>query len=468
MSAIFHIEDAVIYRFQQKVLGPFSYTFEKDLNYMISGLNGAGKSSFLQAIKGRLPLRSGKIEFFINDQNDIYKWKRRHLQLVSFADNTREFLNIQRYYQQRFHAFDTDDFTIEEYLVQDGFDHKNPQHINIVNKSGLTDLLKVNRIKLSSGQSRKYLIVKALLKSPKILLLDNPYVGLDKENRLLINNLIDELSRSIDIQFIIAGQYTELPKTVKHIINLGKTPSHDDPLIIPDCLLSYFNETSHWPEYSTVLELQDVTVSYADKAILNKLNWKILKGHKCSILGKNGSGKSTVIGLIAADHPQAYKNDVSLFGKRRSNRDSIWDIKKNIGLVSSELHAYFHDPGMSCFSIVKQGLYETIYNNAVFSKVQEQTIHALFQYFDLPNSKNKIFNQCSTGEQRLVLFLRALVKNPPLLLLDEPFQVLDSRQVSRAKYLLEEVLSAQHTMIFITHFQHEIPNSVTFKMDLEE
>lgn len=467
LSVIFQIHTAVIYRFQHKVFGPFSFSFEKDVNYMITGLNGVGKTSFLKMIKGSLPLRSGKIEFHIDDPDEIYEWKRKHIGLVSFADMNREFLNKQRYYQQRFHAFDTDDFTVEEYLTKDGYDRNNGHHRSIIEKCGLIDLLAVERIKLSSGQTRKYLIAKAILKQPKILLLDNPYVGLDTQNRTLLNRLIDDLSTTTDIQFILSGQFTDLPKTIGEIIEFGRGIAVDQQKTIPENIYSYFKNISHWPVFSSVLELQNVNVEYEEKSILQDLNWSVNKGDKWSLFGQNGSGKSTLIGLIAADHPQAYKNNISLFGARRSNRDSIWDIKKNIALISSELHAYFHDPEMSCFSIVKQGLYETIYNNAAFTKIQEEAINALFNYFNIISIQEKPFNQCSTGEQRLILFLRTLIKNPPLLLLDEPFQGLDKVQVNRAKYLLEQILTPAHTMIFITHFEHEIPNTVDNNLDLD-
>jgi len=460
MPPIIQIQDAVIYRFQQKVLGPVSYSFEKGVNYMLSGHNGVGKTSLLQAIKGIVPLRSGSINFLIDNKHDIYEWKRQNIVLVSFADTDREFLNKQRYYQQRFHAFDTDDFTVEEYLTRDGFNNKNSYHHSIIENCGLQHLMSVNRIKLSSGQSRKFLIARALLKEPAILLLDNPYVGLDKENRQVLNNLIDELTGRAGIQFIMAGQYTLLPKSVEHIFELKFEECKNDRNNIPDCLVHYFAEIAHWPTFNTVLDLHNINVSYTDKSILYNLRWTIKKGDKWSLIGQNGSGKSTLIGLIAADHPQAYKNDVSLFDEKRSHKDSIWDIKRNIGLVSSELHSYFHDPQMSCFSIVKQGLYETIYNNKSFSKTQENAIHSLFTYFRITHFKHKLFQYCSTGEQRLILFLRAIIKNPPLLLLDEPFQVLDTIQVERAKHLLEHILTPHHTLIFITHFTHEIPDNV--------
>lgn len=468
MSTSIHIEDAVIYRFQEKVFGPLSLTLEAGQNYCISGHNGSGKTSLLKAIKGILPLRAGRITFKKagRELESIFEWKRQFVAFVSFEDSDRDFLNTERYYQQRFHAFDSDDFTVEEYLVKEGFDRQNPKHLSIINKCGLDSLLHVDRIKLSSGQSRKYLIAKALLTRPKVLLLDNPYVGLDAKHRQSLNQLIDTLSEDQSIQFILAGQHTELPLSISKSIDIGKNMGTNNDKDIPASLLKYYAQIDHWPSFSNVLQINKGNIAYNQKTILESLNWEVKRGEKWAVIGDNGSGKSTLIGLIAADHPQVYKNTVRLFDNPRTHRDSIWDIKKHIGFSSSELHAYFHDPEMTCQSIVRDGLHETIYNRKIVTGQQQLAIDSLFQYFEIEYLFNRKFLHCSTGEQRLILFLRALIKNPPLFLLDEPFQCLDPRQVNRAKQLLETVLTPDHSLIFISHFAHEIPETIELKMQL--
>ncbi len=470
MSVTIHIKDAVIFRFQQKVLGPFSTRLEAGLNYIITGQNGSGKTSLLKALKGILPLRTGSISFQrdVSDQTSIFDWKRKFVAFVSFDDSNRDFLNTERYYQQRFHAFDSDDFTVEEYLVKENYNPIDPGHQAIIEKCGIGSLLKVNRIKLSSGQTRKYLIAKALLKQPKILLLDNPYVGLDALHRKSLNDLIDDLSQDGRIQFILAGQHTDLPKSIAKQICLDRHEGLDRGIQVPQSLTDYYAQINHWPAFRDALNVQNSTIAYHDKTILKSLNWQVKRGEKWAVIGDNGSGKSTLIGLIAADHPQVYKNTVKLFDKQRTPRDSIWDIKKHVGFSSSELHAYFHDPEMTCKSIVREGLFITIYNRKTVTHQQEQTIESLFQYFEIEHLSHRKFQHCSTGEQRLILFLRALIKNPSLLLLDEPFQCLDPLQVARAKLLLETILTNHHSLIFISHFIHEIPETIEHRMYLSE
>lgn len=471
-----------IYRYQNEVFRDVSFHINEGEHTVISGDNGVGKSSLLDAIKGKLPIRKGSITFHVDLKKDetIFEWKRRHIKSVSFTDSNRFFLNKERYYQQRFHAFDSDDISVEEYLSSLGYDSFNRDHLQLVKRFGISSLLPVSRVKLSSGQTRKLLIIASLLSRPKLLLLDNPYVGLDEPNRYLLNQLLDEISNENEITIILAGFYTSLPQCVRSEVVLQKSgvlkrslkkdlTDHQSAKLdsVDQVIIDYFKDTRHWPVFQTCLSLDQISVGYTDKQILKGFSLDIKKGEKWTILGENGAGKSTLIGLISADHPQAYTNDVILFDQSRGTIQNIWDVKEKIGFLSSELHAYFHDPEWNCSDIVRQGYYETIYNRRPLTDTEELMIISLFQYFGLSKLMSHRFNQCSTGEQRIVLFMRTIIKNPPLLLLDEPFQCLDAQMARLAKHFLESILTTDHSMIFITHYSHEIPSIMTHSVELK-
>jgi len=193
----------------------------------------------------------------------------------------------------------------------------------------------------------------------------------------------------------------------------------------------------------------------------------VQKGDKWALLGNNGSGKSTILSLLFGDHPQAYANDIYLFGQKRGMGQNIWDIKKNTGFTSPELH-YFFSYAITCFKAVSTGLFDHVYNKRSPNEAEEGLINALFDYFCISHLKEKSFQEVSTGEQRLLLFIRALVKNPPLLLLDEPFQAFDKATIEKAKFLLDEVLTPSHTLVFISHYRSEIPDSVEKIAHLEQ
>jgi len=127
-------------------------------------------------------------------------------------DSFYENFNWTVFYQQRFNAFAADGtLTVWEYLMNAGFDERIEEHVDIIKKTGVFPLLDLERIKLSSGQSRKLLITKAILQKPKILIIDNPYLGLDAPSRTEFNTLLEELVTTEDIQLILAGQYQQLP-----------------------------------------------------------------------------------------------------------------------------------------------------------------------------------------------------------------------------------------------------------------
>lgn len=212
--------------------------------------------------------------------------------------------------------------------------------------------------------------------------------------------------------------------------------------------------------------MKNVNITY-DKKILENINWEVLNGERWSLSGPNGSGKSTLLSLINADNPQAYANEIYLFDRRRGSGESIWDIKKKIGFVSPELHLFF-DRGTSGFDAVASGLFDTI---GLFRKINQQQIVIVTKWMQLlkiSHLSRKLLFQLSGSEQRSVLLARALVKNPPLLILDEPCQGLDEEQTDLFKAIVNEIcLTGNKTLIYVTHLAAEVPDCVTKSIRLE-
>lgn len=436
---------------------------------------------------GKSFVRSGKVSYHFLEEEakeknvSIYDIRRDAVAIISFGDSHRAFNNKERYYQQRFNAFDNEDISVLEYLIELGYDPEDKSHQSIIDKCGITPWLDLSRIKLSSGQSRKLLISTAILKQPKLLIIDNPHIGLDEKNRKIFNDLIDELAYEKNIKIILSGHLHSWPSCITHELNISnngnlsiKKPKASMKQSEPkpdvkslDIIKDYFT-TSHHPVIDHAVKLEHVTIAYKDSTILVDINWNVKLGEKWALFGPNGSGKSTLLGMIAADHPKVYANKVFLFDKQRGRQDSIWDIKKHIGFISSEMHAYFnYDVQRSATEIILDGLFTSIYSRPPITDQQIQSLSALLSYFEIEDLRGRTFLSLSTGEQRLVLILRALIKNPPLLLLDEPFQGLDVSSVIKFKHLLNYVLTDKHTLIFITHYAHEVPACVGHTFYLE-
>jgi molybdate transport system ATP-binding protein len=214
-----------------------------------------------------------------------------------------------------------------------------------------------------------------------------------------------------------------------------------------------------------VIELRNVTVSHGGRTILRDVNWTVRAGERWAVLGPNGSGKTTLLSLLCGDHPQAYSNEVYLFGRRRGTGESIWDVKRNVGLVSPEFHLYFSEP-LTASRAAATGFFDTLTDRRT-TPDQDAAAAGLFAAFGLTPLADRPFRQLSTGEQRLVLLARALVKRPPLLILDEPFQGLDDDTVELVRGWLDRELRADQTLLFVSHLPGEIPACVTRTLRLD-
>jgi molybdate transport system ATP-binding protein len=214
--------------------------------------------------------------------------------------------------------------------------------------------------------------------------------------------------------------------------------------------------------------MRDVSIHYGETTILDHINWEVRQGERWSVSGPNGAGKSTLLSLITADNPQAYANPIWLFGRRRGTGETIWEIKQKIGFVSPELHLFF-DSGASCFEVVASGLFDTIGLFRRLTPDQEARVLLWTELLSLKDLRMRRLPQLSTGQQRMILLARALIKNPPMLILDEPCQGLDEEQTAYFRELITVLCEAfDKTLIYVSHYQHELPGCINKFLRLEQ
>jgi molybdate transport system ATP-binding protein len=197
------------------------------------------------------------------------------------------------------------------------------------------------------------------------------------------------------------------------------------------------------------------------------MNWDVNAGEKWALSGDNGSGKSTLLSLICADNPQSYACDISLFGYRRGSGESIWDIKKRIGYVSPEMHRGYQK-NLPAIDIVASGLHDSV---GLYKRPQPEQMSICewwMDIFGIAGLKDKSFMQLSSGEQRICLLARAFVKDPELLILDEPLHGLDTFNRRRVKRIVEAFCRRRDkTLIMVTHYDNELPATVTDTLTLQ-
>ena len=221
------------------------------------------------------------------------------------------------------------------------------------------------------------------------------------------------------------------------------------------------SQTGKMADHEVTFEIRKGHVRYGAREILRDIDWCVRHGECWSLTGPNGSGKSLLLSLICADNPQAYANDITLFDRKRGSGESIWEIKDSIGYVSPEMQLYFRSTS-SVLDIVVQGMRNSLNKFKAASEEEKSEALIWLELLGISHIEERRFSELSSGEQRLVLVARALIKQPPLLVLDEPLHGLDSNRKQRVKSIIDALVSRNgSSLIFVTHYTSEIPSCVT-------
>lgn len=449
--------------------------------WAIAGPVGAGKSTFAEALTGKFPLLHGQIHYHFQPQQDLSAYEaRRQVVLLAFSPNSSQLNYGRYYYQQRFNSSEADGLlTVQELLLEAG---ARQQVAQLATRLGMQELLDLEVIKLSNGQTRRMLIARALLQQPRLLILDNPYAGLDVQARQELTQLLGQLVAGGTRVMLITNQ-TEIPATITHVLGIRdfrvqgqytreqylaqqmlEAASADKAAPVDPAAL--FPRTQARPDFAIAIKMEDTTIRYGRKKVLDGINWTVRAGEKWALTGPNGSGKTTLLSLINGDHPQAFANKITLFDRRKGSGESIWDIKKRIGFVSPELHLYFRHE-LKAETVAATGFQDTLYLNRALKPEHQQRLEAFFSFYGLEQLRQQPFLHLSSGQQRLVLLIRSLVKDPDLLIWDEPFQGLSQHHIRLSLQLLQAYASPARTLILVSHHAQEIPAWVQQHLELE-
>jgi molybdate transport system ATP-binding protein len=462
------------------------WTIREGETWAIVGPVGSGKTTLAETLCGRHSLAGGAIAWPLLDRlraaGRRVDYPSDVVRFVSFREESRLFSYVGHYYQERFDFADAENnLTLAAFLAAGQAVDADAVH-QAARALGIESLLPTTFIKLSNGQVRRARIARALLGRPELLILDEPFMGLDTAGRRELTDLLGNLIRG-GLRVVVVTRPQTLPEWVTHVAKLqGGTLEQAKPKadFSPSSLRIGGEKSSpavtNTPhpsparppeerEDDTVIDFERVTVRYGDRVILRDITWTVRRGERWAVLGPNGAGKTTLLSLICGDHPQAYSNRVHLFGRQRGSGESIWEVKANVGLVSPELHLYFTAPLTAARTVVT-GFFDVLTDRPT-TREQDDTVYRLFAEFDILHLADRPFARLSTGEQRLVLLVRALVKQPPLLILDEPFQGLDDDRISRARRWLDDRLTPEQTLLFVTHYEAELPESINRRLRLD-
>lgn len=500
---ILDIKDITVRHLDKILFQSLTLKIQQGQHWALLGKSGSGKSALLHAVLGDFNITNGQIRYpyfkEFKSTHGITDPLFTNRKLMAFVSQQAEFKNKQNmkdfFYQQRFHSWFAEEAnTVEDYLKEEfekirlnipgSLVRFSPEWV--IRHLQLKQLLQKTLIQLSNGETRRLLIAHALLKQPLLLLLDNPFIGLDSATRPILTTLLKEITQK-GTHLLMATTVREIPDCITHIarlekgkieyagpkekFNLGQPATPLQSNWEPDQnLLSKIEELQPFQKavFNNTLKMEDIHVRYGGKDILKQVNWTVKKGEKWALLGPNGAGKSTLLSLLNGDHPQAYANKIELFDQKRGSGESIWELKHQIGFVSPEMHQYFKEKG-SCMNVILSGLDDTMgFRRKETTPRERELAFNWLKVLDLTPLEKVRFKDVATGEQRLLLLLRALIKNPPLLLLDEPCQGLDDLQRAHFRRIIDVLCQGKEkTLIYVSHYREDIPDCVNKVLELE-
>jgi molybdate transport system ATP-binding protein len=454
-------------------------------HWAILGPNGAGKTSLVRALTGDVAVVKGAV-FPSHDQAGAVR-----AEYVSFEQHQRLIAREEQRDEFRFFSGNLNRITtVHDILTEiDG-----PAGVKPPDVEGVVARLKINHLlgrgirALSTGEMRRVQIARVLLKSPEIMILDEPFDGLDESSRRDLARIIDGLMDNSRTVILVTHRQREIVPSISHVLAIrdGQVifQGRREDVLIPSQMERLYatefatflslptSEESFKPTADTASEIlismKNVTVKYGQTTALDKVNWTMRTGQNWVILGPNGSGKTTLLNLITADNLQAYANEINLFGKRRGSGESIWDIKERIGMMSSEFQIRYRKP-LSAFEVVLSGFFDSVGLFRTASPAQKQTAEQWMAVLGIADKSAGTFNQLSYGQQRMVLLARAMVKMPQLLILDEPYQGLDRSNRQRILEAIDVIGHQRGTnIVYVTHYPAEIPTCMTHMLQFEK
>lgn len=490
--------------------------FAKNLNqnkfYLLIGKNGSGKEKFLSELEAFFSKDCETVS--LEKAASLIQHERENDE-SEFTENGVDIGRTGRIYilQGIYPNLKKDFFSSsEKALIISGIDNKEKilKEASLLEEASAVKLCGVQKILdrglkyMSTGEIRRMMLARALYANKKYLIVSNPFDGLDVESRQIIIKFFENLNSSSFPHLIFcAERYQEIPSTITNVIEFtngevsfcGTKSEYEKILSEKKSTQSesqknkdkeFLNEISAAaansapqkisssaanstagtnseigtisPEASDILvKMNNVNVGWGDNHVLRNLSWQLLKGEHYLIKGPNGSGKTTFLELITGDNKQVYSNDINIFGIKRGSGETIWDIKKHLGIVSYRIHVeYRMIGGISLQDVVISGFYDSIGLYEKATETQISTARKWLSFGNFEGRENESFRNLSYGEQRAVLILRAVVKNPLILILDEPCHGLDEAHREKILSLMNHIgNSGKTTMLHVTHDETE-------------
>jgi molybdate transport system ATP-binding protein len=494
------LEGATIAANQRLLFAPVTLRVLSGDVWLIDGATGSGKSLLFEVISGlhRLTLGTRSYPAFVEQFPDARLGipPRFALRLVSQEQQRRLALGQATFHQARWHHQWTAPISVEAFLsppnvmglkAYEHFEDLPVRRDFDAERNRMLDLMQLSEHRsqsigqLSNGELRKLLLIAAHLAAPRVLLLDDPLGGLDPSARQQTLALIRHWAGDGRTLLLSSTHPEEFAGLAAHYLTLSREPlrgstSAPKPLPTAENLphavaaTPTASGTKCTPEAGgsdVVIRCHRVNVVADSKKLLDNVDWEVRKHEHWLVTGENGAGKSTLLAVITGDHPQAYANDIEVFGKRLGKDVNLWTRRRSIGFVSPEL-GWHYPANWRLSDVVLSGFEASIGQYRQAGADECAAAARWLATIGLSQRADEPLAAVSESERRLLLLARAMVAQPRLLLLDEPTQGLAAPERDALFGHLDSLASNQlTTIVMVSHHPEQHPACINRRLHLE-
>jgi molybdate transport system ATP-binding protein len=479
-------------------LADTSWRIGEGESWAVLGPNGSGKTTLVRALFGKTPIVKGKVVYhFPPNGKGVARDVLEHIGYVSPELYLNTIKREERRQVSRDFAAKECEFTPVSAIVLEGVQNdraeeqgRTPSLLQISAKVGIQHLLDRPISSVSSGEIARIMLARALIKSPRLLILDEPFNGLDGPASKHLSALLEDLMGNGMTTVLVTHRTGEIPPRISHMLCLDRgkilyqgkrDPAAADligqgrdtepnsatcrPDVVQQTTAESFRRKRMDPEM--LIRMNGVTVKYEHTFALQGFSWEVKRGENWLISGPNGAGKTTILNLIYGDNLQAYSNDVEILGRKRGTGETLQDLRKCIGLVSPWVQARYR-VSTRALNVVCSGFHDSVGLYRACTPLQRTRAAYWVERLGAQPLVDRDFEQLSFGQRQLILIARAMVKDPSLLLLDEPCDGLDVKSRETLLKVISGIGSSGNTsLVYVTHHDDEVPRCITHRLRLD-
>jgi molybdate transport system ATP-binding protein len=489
-----------------RYLADTSWRIGEGENWAVLGPNGSGKTKLVRALFGRTPIVKGRVLYhFLPNGERFTRDVFDYIGYVSPELYLRTIKREERMQVSRDFAAKEWEFTPVREIVLDGLQSEGanngrnaPSLLQVSGRVGIQDILERPISSVSSGEIARIMLARALIKSPRILILDEPFNGLDGRSSRRLSALLDDLMGKGMTTILVTHRTKEILPRISHMLCLDRgqvlyqgkrdlAPAHltdraSDPEAgfdsgcwsgaaesgLPDAVESAAQSfQSKRKEHETLIRMNGITVRYDHMTALEGLSWTVKRGENWLISGPNGAGKTTILNLIYGDNLQAYANDVEILDRKKGTGETLRDLRRSVGLVSHSVQARYR-VSTRALNVVCSGFHDSLGLYRSCTTIQMARAEYWIRRLGAQPLVDRNFEQLSFGQRQLILIARAMVKDPSILLLDEPCDGLDGKRRETLMKVIDEIgRNGTTSLVYVTHHEDEVPRCITHRLKLD-